>query len=217
MKKDYYYQLGIETLNEIKKSGKKPTLLLHSCCAPCNCYPMLVLSEYFEMTLYFNNNNIYPREEYLIRLNELINYTNDFNKQHQTNIDIIVTEYDNETYNKHLEPYKDEPELANRCWLCYRLRMEEAYQYASLHNFDYFTTVMTISRQKNSIKLNEIGMELALRYPNVKYFVSDLKKHGGSDMSSQLTKELDLYRQQYCGCIYSYQGYQMKLARKQGK
>ena len=116
MKKDHYYQLGLKTLALIKDQRPKPKLLLHSCCAPCNCYPMLYLHEYFDMTLYFNNNNIYPYNEYQLRLDELIKYTDDFNLQHQANIKIITTTYDNETFNKSLEPYKDYPERSNRCW-----------------------------------------------------------------------------------------------------
>ncbi len=214
MKKDHYYQLGLKTLALIKDQRPKPKLLLHSCCAPCNCYPMLYLHEYFDMTLYFNNNNIYPYNEYQLRLDELIKYTDDFNLQHQANIKIITTTYDNETFNKSLEPYKDYPERSNRCWLCYELRMSEAYQYADDHHFDYFTTVMTISRHKDAEVLNQIGERLALQHQSVKYFHSDLKKGGGSDNSVALVKSLDLYRQQYCGCLYSYRDMLKRKSQK---
>ncbi|MPM46296.1 Epoxyqueuosine reductase QueH [bioreactor metagenome] len=204
-------------MEELASRHQRPRLLLHSCCAPCNCYPMLFLSAYFDLTLYFNNSNIYPETEYRIRLDELEAYTDNFNQEHQTAIKIIVTAYDNINYNKRLEPLKDLPEQSERCWLCYSLRMDEAYAYAAANGFDYFTTVMTISRQKNSVKLNEIGIRLNAKYPSVKYLISDFKKHGGSDHSAQLAKELNLYRQQYCGCLYSYQQYQMKLEQKKGK
>ena len=165
-----YYRMMEEKLQEIKKLDKKPTLLLHSCCAPCNAYPLVLLIEYFDITLMYNNSNIYPNEE----------------------------------YNKILEPYKDQKEGLDRCKLCYKTRMNEAYKYASEHNFDYFTTVMTISRQKNSIVLNNIGLELEKLYPNTKYFISDFKKNKGIDKGLEIAKEHNMYRQDYCGCIYSY-------------
>ena len=214
MKKDHYYQMGLKTLAQIKNQRPKPKLLLHSCCAPCNCYPMLYLHDYFDLTLYFNNNNIYPFTEYKLRLDELINYTKDFNKQHQANIKIITTVYNNIIFNDLLEPYKDYPERSERCWLCYELRMSEAYQYAEEHDFDYITTVMTISRHKDGEVLNQIGEKLALNHPKVKYFHSDLKKGGGLDKSMVLVKSLDLYRQQYCGCIYSYRDMLQRKSQK---
>ena len=204
MRKDHYYQLQLDTLAKVKELAIKPKLLIHSCCAPCNCYPMLYLYEYFDLTLYFNNDNIYPYQEYKMRLDELIRYTKQFNIDHKTDIKIVITDYDNVNFTKKLSIYKDLPELSERCWLCYRLRLEQAYQYADDNHYDYFTTVMTISRHKNVVKLNEIGKELAEQHPNVKYFYSDLKKGGGSDQAACLLKSLDLYRQQYCGCIYSY-------------
>ncbi len=99
---------------------------------------------------------------------------------------------------------KDDPEGWERCFFCYRKRMEEACLYALEHHYDYFTTVMTISRQKDSQKLNEIGLELQKKYPSVRYFCSDFKKKGGQVRRDEIVKELDLYHQDYCGCIYSY-------------
>ena len=161
-----YYRMMEESLKEIKKENKKPTLLLHSCCAPCNAYPLVLLIEYFDLTLMYNNSNIYPKEEYIRRLNELKDYVDYINKTHNVNIKMIETPYDNEEYNKNLDPYKDQKEGLDRCKLCYKIRMDEAYKYASENNFDYFTTVMTISRQKNSIVLNNIGLELQEKYKN---------------------------------------------------
>ena len=107
-------------------------------------------------------------------------------------------------YNKNLEPYKEQKEGLDRCKLCYKIRMDEAYKYASDNNFDYFTTVMTISRQKNSIVLNNIGLELQEKYKNTKYFIADFKKNKGIDKGLEIAKERNMYRQDYCGCIYSY-------------
>ncbi len=198
-----YYRKGLETLEQIKKSGKKTTLLMHSCCGPCNAYPMELLVEYFDLTLYFNNSNIYPSEEYTRRLEELKKYVDFINKKHNTNIQMIVTTYDEENYRKCLEPLKDEKEGHARCKLCYEKRMNEAYKYASDHNFDYFTTVMTISRQKNSIVLNQIGEKLSNIYPNTKYLYSDFKKGQGIDKGLEIAKDHNMYRQKYCGCYYS--------------
>ena len=199
-----YYRMMEEKLNEIKKLDKKPTLLLHSCCAPCNAYPLVLLVEYFDLTLMYNNSNIYPYEEYERRLEELKKYVNYINQKYQINIKMIETPYNNAEYNKILEPYKEQKEGLDRCRLCYKTRMNEAYKYANDNNFDYFTTVMTISRQKNSIILNNIGLELEKLYPNTKYFISDFKKNKGIDKGLEIAKEHNMYRQDYCGCIYSY-------------
>ncbi len=198
-----YYRMMEESLKEIKNLDKKPTLLLHSCCAPCNAYPLELLVNYFDLTLMYNNSNIYPNEEYQRRLDELIKYVKFINNKYNVNIKLLTTPYNNIEYNKILEPYKDQKEGLDRCKLCYRVRMDEAYKYASDNNFDYFTTVMTISRQKNSLILNEIGLDLAKKYSNTKYFVSDFKKNKGIDKGLEIAKEHNMYRQDYCGCIYS--------------
>ena len=117
---------------------------------------------------------------------------------------MIFPPYDNLSYTKKLEPLKDEPEGYLRCFYCYALRMREAYEYANDNHFDYFTTVMTISRQKDSLKLNEIGHSLEKKFPSVKYFYSDFKKSGGQVRRDEIVHEYNLYSQDYCGCIYSY-------------
>lgn len=198
-----YYRMMEESLKEIKNLDKKPTLLLHSCCAPCNAYPLELLVNYFDLTLMYNNSNIYPETEYLRRLEELKKYVDYINTKYNVNIKIIETTYNNIEYNKILEPFKDQKEGLDRCKLCYKTRMNEAYKYASDNNFDYFTTVMTISRQKNSIILNNIGIELSKLYPNTEYFISDFKKNKGIDKGLEIAKEHNMYRQDYCGCIFS--------------
>ena len=200
-----YYRMMEESLKELDTKDKKPTLLLHSCCAPCNAYPLELLVKYFDLTLMYNNSNIYPEDEYFRRLIELKKYVDFINDKYGVNIKIIETPYINDEYNKILEPFKDQKEGLDRCKLCYKIRMNEAYKYASEHNFEYFTTVMTISRQKNSIVLNNIGLELSKLYPNTKYFISDFKKNKGIDKGLEIAKKHNMYRQDYCGCIYSYQ------------
>lgn len=203
--KNQYLNLQLEELMTIKQSLKRPTLLMHTCCAVCACWPIMYLSEYFDMTLFFNNDNIYPYQEYERRYQELEKFVEKYNKENNRNVKIIQTAFNGEAYHKLLEPLKDEPEKGKRCILCYSLRMDEAYKYASENNYDYFTTVMTISRQKDSNTLNEIGKKLSTKYPNVKYFYSDLKKQAGLEKGNKIANDNNMYRQNYCGCLYSYQ------------
>ena len=205
------YQWEVEEIERIRQSGIKPKLLLHSCCAICNSYPLEYLQDVFEITLYFNNSNLYPQSEYDIRLDELINYVDKFNCEQNTDIKIIVPPYDNVRYNETwLAKRSADREGNGRCWMCYSVRMNEAMQYANSHGFDYVSTVMTISRQKNSAKINDIASKLMSAYPNVHYFYSDFKKNKGIDRSVEISKSENMYRQQYCGCIYSFEQARLK-------
>lgn len=186
---------------QISKIKSKKTLLLHVCCGVCSVYPLLYLRKYFNITIYFSNSNIYPYEEFLKRLDALNKYL-DILKD--PTIKIIVPKYDNVSFTKDLEEYKDEKEGGKRCYLCYGKRMEEAYKYANSHNFDYFTTVMSISNRKNADYINEIGETLQTVYPNTTYLYADFKKDDGITENERLNKELNLYHQNYCGCIYSF-------------
>lgn len=187
-------------LKQIANIQNKPSLLIHICCGVCSVYPLQYLRQYFNITIYFSNSNIYPYEEYLNRLNALKQYLQILNDD---NIKLIIDKYDNESYMLDLKPYKDEPEGKNRCKLCYKKRMEATYQYASINNYDYCTTVMSISNRKNADYINEIGKELENKYPNVKYLYADFKKGDGITFNEKMNKELNLYHQNYCGCIYS--------------
>lgn len=193
------YKVSLKEIEKIRQSGKRPTLCMHVCCAPCSAWPLEFLKD-FDVTIYYTNSNIYPSEEYWRRLNELKQFLND----HHPEVKLIVSDYDNERYTQKISVLKDEPERGRRCIMCYGLRMNEAYQYAHDHHFDYFTTVMTISRQKDSKVLNHIGMQLSSKYTNTKYFVSDFKKADGNVKGNQIAAQLGMYRQDYCGCIYSY-------------
>ncbi|MBQ1505286.1 MAG: epoxyqueuosine reductase QueH [Erysipelotrichales bacterium] len=198
-KKTYYYDLGEETVRKAKETTPKPKLLLHTCCAICATVPLEKCAEAFDLTLYFNNSNIYPEREYDRRLNELRRYLTD----HYPSVKLIVTPYQHEDYMKDLEEFKDSREGGVRCKICYTKRMKEAYDYAEKHGFDFFSTVMTISRQKNSLVLNQIGEELSESHPRTAYFYSDFKKNGGQDRSIELRNLNGLYQQTYCGCEYS--------------
>ncbi len=191
------YQKQIKQINELKD---RPTLLLHICCGVCSVYPLLYLRKYFKITIYFSNSNIYPYDEYLRRLDALNTYLK-FLKDDE--IKLVVGKYDYESYKKILEPLKDEPEMGKRCKLCYSLRMNEGFKYASENNYEYFTTVMSISNRKNADYLNEIGEALENKNKDVKYLHADFKKGDGITKNEKLNKELNLYHQNYCGCEFS--------------
>lgn len=208
-KKTLYYDKSIEELNLINKLNKKPTLGIHVCCGPCFTFPLEFLNPFFKIYVLYSNSNIYPKEEFDRRLNELKKYIDYFNNEYQSDVELVIFNYDNINYMKDLEKYSDEKEGSNRCFLCYEKRMDFCYKYADEHNFDYFTTVMTISRQKNSYKINEIGERLSKKY-KTKYFYSDFKKKKGIDKAIELRKKYNMYNQLYCGCVYSYLDYMNK-------
>ena len=195
----------LESQKELKRikekyTDRRPRLLLHVCCGPCAAWPLEFLQEHFDVTIMYNNSNIWPQSEYSRRLDTLKQLL----ELSGSSVPVIATPYDNDAYNEKLAPYAEDPEGWTRCFLCYRLRMDEAYAYAEANGFDYFTTVMTISRQKNSRKLNEIGLELQEKYPSVRWFPCDFKKKGGQVRRDELVSQYCLYCQDYCGCIYSY-------------
>lgn len=192
------YQLELEkTLKQIE--GTKPKLLLHVCCAPCSSYVLTYLCDYFDITILYYNPNISPIEEYNKRLNEAKRLIKELNKD---NIHIMECDYENEEFEKIAKGLEDAPEGGIRCRKCYKLRIEKAAQFAKENNFDYFTTTLTISPLKNSQVLNQIGRELEEKY-NINYLYSDFKKREGYKTSIILSKKYNLYRQNYCGCIYS--------------
>ena len=190
-------QKHLKQINELKG---RPELLIHICCGVCSVYPLIYLRQYFRITIFFTNSNIYPYEEFERRLNALKQYL-DYLKDDE--IKLIVDRYDNDAYDQIISEYKDEPEGGRRCRLCYRLRMEETFRYASIHHYEYCTTVMSISNRKNAEWLNEIGEQLQKKYPDVKYLYADFKKDDGIIRNDEMNKKLDLYHQNYCGCRYS--------------
>lgn len=204
MDKVNYYLKSLEELKSIS-ADKKPRLLLHACCGPCSCFPLIFLCPHFEVTIYYTNSNIYPSEEYERRLEELKKLLKYIERDYGFIVNLIVPPYDNIAYTKNiLEPLKDYPEGSFRCFACYEARMSEAYDYAENNGYDYFTTVMSISRQKSSQKMNEIGAKLEKNHKTTKYFYSDFKKNKGIDEGRAMKNHYGLYSQTYCGCIYSY-------------
>lgn len=204
MRKLSDHQWEIEKLDELRKLSVKPRLLMQSCCAVCNSWPLEYLYPIFEITIYYNNSNIYPESEYALRLNELKSYVADFNTTKNTSIEIIEEPYDYAKYNADfLSKRRLDKEGLNRCGMCYALRINQALAYANQQGYAYCTTVMTISRQKNADKINGIARRLATAYPSVSYFYSNFKKNRGIDFSVDMAKQLGIYRQEYCGCEYS--------------
>ncbi len=177
----------------------KPKLLLHACCGPCSSYVLELLCEYFNITVLFYNPNIYPEEEYIKRKKELIKLIKLINRE---NIKYLDIDYLNEEYDNKVIGLEKENEGGLRCNECFNLRLEKTAELASLNNFEYFGTTLTVSPHKNSKIINGIGERLSKKY-NIKYLYSDFKKNDGYKKSIINSKKYNLYRQNYCGCKYS--------------
>lgn len=195
------YQLMLDReLESIKSSGRVPRLLLHSCCAPCSSYTLEYLSEYFEITVFYYNPNICPTEEFHRRAAEQQRLISLLPVKHP--VSLIVADYDPQEFYDAVKGLEDIPEGGERCFACYRLRLEKAAALAAEQGFEYFTTTLSISPHKNAQKLNEIASDLSGIY-KVKALPADLKKRGGYKRSIELSHTYGLYRQDYCGCIFS--------------
>lgn len=192
-----YHKLCLEEIEKIEKPKK---ILLHSCCAPCSSYVITFLSNYFDITILYYNPNIAPIEEYNKRKEEQIRLIKTLNTKNK--LDFLDCDYDNNIYNKVIIGHETKPEGGSRCHLCFKLRIEKTAQLAKLHNYDYFCSTLTVSPHKNSKVINEIGETISNQY-DIKWLYSDFKKNEGFKKSIELSKEYKLYRQDYCGCIYS--------------
>lgn len=193
------YQLK---LDEILKQldSTVPTLMLHSCCAPCSSYVLEYLSQYFSITVLYYNPNISPIEEYEHRKSEQIRLIKEGIWSNP--VDILDCDWDRESFDNIAHGLEEVPEGGLRCFKCYELRLRAAAEAAKQHNYDYFTTTLTISPLKNAQIINEIGLRLEDEY-GIKYLPSDFKKRNGYKRSIELSAQYGLYRQNYCGCIYS--------------
>ena len=196
------YQKELDKLIErLSQEGKVPKLLLHSCCAPCSSYVLEYLSNYFEITVFYYNPNIFPENEYTKRILEQQTLISDMKVKHP--VSFLAGNYDRERFFQIAEGLEHLREGGERCFKCYELRLDEAAKIAQDAGFDYFTTTLSISPLKNADKLNEIGTTLADKY-GVQYLQSDFKKKNGYKRSIELSNEYGLYRQDYCGCEYSF-------------
>ncbi len=189
-----------KTLSDIERAGTTPSLLLHSCCAPCSSYVLEYLSRYFKITVFYYNPNIYPEEEFYKRRSEQERFISQLPAKNP--ISFIGTEHMSEEFYKAVKGLEHIREGGERCFACYRLRLEESAMAARDMGADYFTTTLSISPMKNARKLNEIGGELGEKY-GVKYLFSDFKKRNGYKRSTELSREYGIYRQNYCGCVFS--------------
>lgn len=195
------YQLALDKIiEENQKQQKVPSLLMHSCCAPCSSYCLTYLAQYFRITIFYYNPNISPETEYKKRVKEQIRLIQSLDVKYP--ISFVEGTYEPEKFYEMAKGLEEVKEGGIRCFACYKMRQREAAYYAKEHGFDYFTTTLSVSPHKNAQKLNEIGLWLQEEV-GVAYLVSDFKKKGGYLQSIELSKKYDLYRQDYCGCEFS--------------
>ncbi len=194
------YQVMLDEIIRDIPDKETPRLLMHSCCAPCSSYCLSYLAEYFSITVLYYNPNISPEDEYYKRIKEQARLVDVLPVKNK--ISFAEGEYEPLEFFKMAEGMEDMPEGGARCFKCYEMRQRKAAEYALAHGFDYFTTTLSVSPHKNAQVLNETGLRLEKEY-GVKYLVSDFKKKGGYQKSIQYSREYNLYRQDYCGCIFS--------------
>ena len=206
------YQKELEKLiSNLQKDRKVPKLLLHSCCAPCSSYVLEYLSDYFEITVFYYNPNIFPESEYTKRILEQQMLIQDMKVKHP--ISFLAGSYERNRFYEIAAGLEHLKEGGERCFKCYELRLEEAAKIAQEGEFDYFTTTLSISPMKNAEKLNVIGNKVGAKY-GVSYLQSDFKKKNGYKRSIELSKEFGLYRQDYCGCEFSFRDRQREKKEK---
>lgn len=193
MEKKNYDKIMTEELSNL---NYKPKLLLHSCCGPCSTACIERLKDYVDITIFYYNPNIEPREEYEHRKNEQLRYLQ------KLNIKYLDCDYDNEEFRRITKSLASEPEGGKRCSVCFGIRLKYTAMKALENHFDMFTTTLTVSPHKNSQVINQIGEKIG-EYVGIKYLHADFKKNDGYKKSIELAKKYELYRQDYCGCFYS--------------
>lgn len=212
--KQNYQDFLLKTMQNLKKIEQKPKLLLHACCAPCSTACLETLSNNFDITIFFYNPNIHPKEEFDKRFEELLQFVKEKNSEDNAlgvnQIKTLSLEYNPAEFFDCVKGLENEREGGARCERCFWLRLSKSAEIAKQNGFDYMTTTLTLSPHKNSQLLNTIGKELEKIY-GIKYLFSDFKKNDGYKKSIELSKKYNLYRQDYCGCVYS------KLEREQQK
>lgn len=191
------YQMDTDTIIE-GFGGAKPRLLLQCCCGPCSSYVLEYLTRYFQVTVLFYNPNIQPREEYDKRLFWLEQVRSRYSGQ----VELLECQYDGGSFDNMVKGLENEPEGGERCTACFELRLRETAKTAKEHGFDYFCTTLTVSPHKDAERINKIGLALSEEF-GVKWLSSDFKKREGYKRSTQLSAEYGLYRQDYCGCLFS--------------
>ncbi|MEE1303904.1 MAG: epoxyqueuosine reductase QueH [Agathobacter sp.] len=206
------YQLKMEQLiRENCTKERIPRLLLHSCCGPCSTYCIETLAQYFEVTVFYYNPNIFPEEEYYMRVREQERFISEFPTKNP--VHFVEGVFDTERFYQMAKGLEQLPEGGERCFRCYELRLRETAEFAKQNGFDFFTTTLSISPLKNAQKLNEIGQRLEDEY-KVKYLFSDFKKKEGYKKSTEISAAYNMYRQYYCGCVYSKASRDAEIAMK---
>jgi predicted adenine nucleotide alpha hydrolase (AANH) superfamily ATPase len=205
MRMNYQKELD-NIINKLEVDHRRPKLLLHSCCAPCSSYILEYLSEFFDITIFYYNPNIHPEDEYIRRVKEQQDLIKAM-PQH-SEVHFIQGEYRPQDYYDSIKGLEEEEEGGKRCFICYELRLREAAKIAAAQGFEFFTTTLSISPYKNAEKLNEIGSGLAQEF-GVAFLPSDFKKKNGYQRSIELSRIYNLYRQNYCGCVFSLRNRQM--------
>ena len=214
-KRNYQKELD-KKLEELQKEEKVPTLFLHSCCAPCSSYVLEYLSRYFEITVFYYNPNIYPPSEYEERTSEQERLIREFNREWEYEADrhpihFVAGTYVPDDFYAAAKGLEQEPEGGARCAVCFRLRLEETARRAAAGGFDWFCTTLTVSPHKNAAVINAIGEALAAQH-GVAWLPSDFKKRDGYRQSIALSHTYDLYRQDYCGCLFARQAQKVSAA-----
>ncbi|MBQ6463590.1 MAG: epoxyqueuosine reductase QueH [Pseudobutyrivibrio sp.] len=202
------YQKELDKLIiKFTEEGQVPSLLLHSCCAPCSSYCIEYLSQFFYVTVFYYNPNIYPDEEYYHRVKEQQRFIKEFPTKYP--VKFIEGDYDKSSFYEIAKGLEKEPEKGERCHRCYDLRLRRTATIAKEKGFDFFSTTLTISPMKDSQVLNEIGASIGTEL-GVDWLYSDFKKREGYKRSTEISREYDMYRQDYCGCVYSYNERQLQ-------
>lgn len=195
------YQLICDKqIEEMTKGGNRPRLLLHSCCGPCSSYVLEYLTKFFDVTVFFSNSNISPKEEFDKRLSTQHEVTEKLRTPYP--VSLVADEYDHEAFLNKVSGLEGEPEGGARCTECFILRLNRAARYAKENGYDCFATTLSVSPHKNAEILNTLGKEIGEQF-GISFLTADFKKREGYKRSIELSRELDLYRQEYCGCEFS--------------
>lgn len=191
------------TIEDVRRLDHKPTLFLHACCGPCLCYPYSILGDVFDVTVGYINPNIQPIEEYDRREKTLQSFLYRYSEDRGWTYSLVSVKEDFQAYDQYMKGREEDHEGGSSCLRCHALRIYLSYKYAYEHHYDYFTTVMTVSCKKPSKALNDIAEKMESLFPTTKYLFSDFKKKDGQLKGIKISRQYDLYRQDYCGCLFS--------------
>ncbi|MEI5994650.1 epoxyqueuosine reductase QueH [Candidatus Enterococcus mansonii] len=209
-----------KVISEWEKLDVRPTILLHSCCAPCSTYTLEYLTQYADVTIFFANSNIHPRAEYQRREIVQQKFVEAFNERTNNQVQFLAAPYEPNAFIQMVQEkgLTEEPEGGKRCSACFQMRLDIVAEKAQELGYDYFGSALTLSPKKNSQLINEIGIDIQKFYAT-NYLPSDFKKNNGYKRSIELCKEYDVYRQCYCGCMFAAtkQGVDMKTVNKEAK